>query len=171
MKRIRQVSSLETHLGYWLRYVSNQVSHAFSRKVQARGVTVAEWVVLRELYDNELTPSTLAYHLGLTRGAVSKLAERLAAKRLVAQRPRAGDARSLTLALTAEGREIVPVLAGLADENDEEFFGCLDMKLRKTIESAMRQLCSGTGSAAHRPIDRQCRRGAIHERASKERST
>ena len=48
-----ELSPLESHLGYWLRYVSNHVSHAFALKVAARGVTVAEWVVLRELYDGE----------------------------------------------------------------------------------------------------------------------
>ena len=68
------VSALESHLGYWLRYVSNQVSHAFAPKVQARGVTVAEWVVLRERYDKEVRPSALAERLGMTRGAISKLA-------------------------------------------------------------------------------------------------
>jgi len=30
MPKAIHVSSLEDHLGYWLRYVSNQVSHAFS---------------------------------------------------------------------------------------------------------------------------------------------
>lgn len=141
----RPLSALEAHLGYWLRYVSNQVSQAFSRKVQARGVTVAEWVVLRELYDGKCMPSVLAERLGLTRGAISKLADRLAAKRLISQRPRAGDARALTLELTVEGRELVPVLAALADENDEEFFGCLDAQLRRTIESAMRRLVQRHG--------------------------
>ncbi len=43
------VSTLEAHLGYWLRYVSNHVSHAFALKVAAHGVSVAEWVVMREL--------------------------------------------------------------------------------------------------------------------------
>ena len=47
------VSHLEAHLGYWLRFVSNHVSHAFSRKLFARDVTVAEWVVLRELYERD----------------------------------------------------------------------------------------------------------------------
>ena len=51
MSRPTELSSLESHLGYWLRYVSNHVSHAFSLKLAARGVTVAEWVVLRELYE------------------------------------------------------------------------------------------------------------------------
>ena len=52
---------MQDHLGYWLRYVSNQVSHSFSLKLAARDVTVAEWVVLRELYDTDaMAPSALA---------------------------------------------------------------------------------------------------------------
>jgi hypothetical protein len=52
------VSGLQDHLGYWLRYVSNQVSHGFSLKLAAREVTVAEWVMLRELYDQDaMAPS------------------------------------------------------------------------------------------------------------------
>ena len=47
------VSDLETHLGYWLRMVSNQVSLAFAKRLEAKDVTVAEWVVMRELYDVE----------------------------------------------------------------------------------------------------------------------
>jgi hypothetical protein len=43
----RAVASLESHLGYWLRAVSNQVSGAFAARVETLGVSVAEWVVLR----------------------------------------------------------------------------------------------------------------------------
>ncbi|MEG2964613.1 MAG: MarR family transcriptional regulator, partial [Janthinobacterium sp.] len=43
------VSELEAHLGYWLRFVSNHVSHSFQKKAEANGVTVSEWVVLREM--------------------------------------------------------------------------------------------------------------------------
>ena len=42
-------SSLQSHVGFWLRFVSNHVSHAFKLKVETRGVTVAEWVVLRSI--------------------------------------------------------------------------------------------------------------------------
>ena len=77
MPRRTELSSLESHLGYWIRYVSNHVSHAFALKLAAVGVTVAEWVVLRELYDFESAPSALADRLGMTRGAISKLADRL----------------------------------------------------------------------------------------------
>lgn len=143
--KTKSVSALETHLGYWLRYVSNQVSHAFSRKVEERGVTVAEWVIMRELYDNEAIPSALAERLGMTRGAVSKLADRLAAKQLIVRKASAEDRRFQTLALTTEGRAIVPALATLADENDNEFFGHLDRATRETIETAMKEIVRREG--------------------------
>ena len=117
-------SALETHVGYWLRMVSNHVSHAFKLKVEARGVTVAEWVVLRQLLDmGEVNPSELAERIGLTRGAISKLVERLVKKKLVSRRAGEADRRYQTVKLTATGRVLVPALAALADRNDAEFFG------------------------------------------------
>ena len=136
----KSVSGLETHLGYWLRYVSNHVAHAFALKVQGLGVTVAEWVVLRELYDSQSMPSALAIRLGMTRGAISKLADRLEAKGLIEREATEDDGRVQILALTTESRELVPKLAALADKNDEEFFGDLDPSLRETIETAMKAI-------------------------------
>ena len=58
---MKKPSTLEDHAGYWLRYVSNHVSHAFARKVEAQGVTVAEWVLLREMFNTgAANPSQLA---------------------------------------------------------------------------------------------------------------
>ena len=80
----QSISKLEDHLGYWLRAVSNAVSHGFARKVEAEGVTVAEWAFMRVIYgQTEMSPSALAAAMGMTRGAISKLAERLEAKGLV----------------------------------------------------------------------------------------
>jgi DNA-binding MarR family transcriptional regulator len=135
------VSALEAHLGYWLRFVSNQVSHAFSQKVARRGVTVAEWVILRALYDGEtLVPSKLADKIGMTRGGISKLADRLVAKSLVSRTIDDEDRRYQALALTAKGRALVPELAALADRNDAEFFGHLASTERTRIEKAMRKI-------------------------------
>ena len=140
-----ELSPLESHLGYWLRYVSNHVSRAFSLKLAARGVTVAEWVMLRELYDAESAPSALADRLGMTRGGISKLADRLIAKGLIIRRANAADRRFQSLALTRKGRAVAPKLAALADENDEEFFAHLDPAARQGIAAAMKDIVRRQG--------------------------
>lgn len=134
------MTPLRGHVGYWLRYVSNQISRDLSRKVEDKGVTLAEWVVLRELYDGDRRPSALAERLGLTRGAISKLAERLVAKLMVTQQASPGDGRAQMLALTDVGRATVPVLAMAADQIDREFFGDLDPRTRALILSIMREI-------------------------------
>jgi MarR family transcriptional regulator, lower aerobic nicotinate degradation pathway regulator len=135
------ISPLEAHLGYWLRFVSNQVSHSFSVKLAARDITVAEWVVLRELYEcDDMVPSVLAEKIGMTRGAISKLADRLLAKALVTRTTSDEDRRYQALALTPKGRAIVPKLAAIADENDAEFFGHLNAAERESIKAAMREI-------------------------------
>jgi DNA-binding MarR family transcriptional regulator len=143
--RQTELSSLESHLGYWLRYVSNHVSHAFALKLAGSEVTVAEWVVLRELYDSESAPSALADRLGMTRGAISKLAERLIAKDMIVRRANGADRRFQSLALTRRGRAITPKLVALADENDAEFFVDLDIETRERIATALKDIVRAKG--------------------------
>jgi DNA-binding MarR family transcriptional regulator len=134
------VSTMESHLGYWLRLVSNSVSHGFAQKVAGQGVTVAEWVLLRELFEHQsAAPSMLAERLGLSRGAVSKLVDRLAAKQLATKKRGAGDARYQDVAITDAGRALVPRLAALADANDAEFFGHLAAEEAMALEGIVRR--------------------------------
>ena len=150
MSKAKPVSDLEDHLGYWLRGVSNLVSQAFQRKVEAQGVTVAEWVVLRAIFAADtLNPSQLAEQLGMTRGAVSKLVDRVALKGLVLVTAETADRRFQSLKLTATGRKLVPVLAALADANDHEFFGVLSAAQQASLRTLLRELADQHG--VHRP--------------------
>ncbi|KSB87841.1 MarR family transcriptional regulator [Caulobacter vibrioides] len=147
------VSHLTSHLGYWLRYVSNHVSHAFARKLEGEGVTVAEWVLLRELYGEQaVAPSRLAERIGQTRGAISKLSDRLLAKGLIVREDSPEDRRAHSLALSAPGRELVPRLSALADRNDAEFFEHLTAQERDTVERVMRGIVERRG-LSHVPVD------------------
>jgi DNA-binding MarR family transcriptional regulator len=75
--------------------VSNAISQEFARKVSGEDVTVAEWSFMRTLYDSEaMPPSILAEKMGMTKGAISKLAERLVAKGLVAREESQEDKRA-----------------------------------------------------------------------------
>lgn len=135
------VSDIETHLGYWLRTVSNAVSQSFARSVEAEGVTVAEWVFLRMLYDVEsIAPSQLAERMGMTKGAISKLADRLVEKDLVVREAKADSKRGQTLMLKPAARQLVPRLAALADQNDAAFFGALGQEERNQLEQMLRRI-------------------------------
>ncbi|HEU0053427.1 MAG TPA: MarR family winged helix-turn-helix transcriptional regulator [Longimicrobium sp.] len=148
-----EVSGLEAHLGYWLRFVSNHVSRAFQAKVEAAGVTVSEWVVLRQLHDVEgASPGELMEALGMTQGAISKLVSRLEAKGLARRGGAGKDRRRQSVALTGEGRALVPILAGLADENDREFFGVLPEAARERVMAAMKELVR-THRLKEMPVD------------------
>ncbi|AJP73969.1 MarR family transcriptional regulator [Sphingomonas hengshuiensis] len=121
--------------------VSNHVSHAFAVKLSAMDVTVAEWTLLRVLYGKQPTPpSRIADEMGMSRGAITKLADRLIAKSLVARKASTDDGRSQTLALTDRGIGLVPELAALADRNDAEFFECLGEEERETLKRLLQGL-------------------------------
>jgi MarR family transcriptional regulator, lower aerobic nicotinate degradation pathway regulator len=143
------ISDLTAHLGFWLRLVSNHVSLAFATKLAARDVTVAEWSLMRALYGKVPTaPSRIAEEMGMTRGAITKLADRLIAKALVSRAASPTDGRAQTLALTDKGAALVPDLAALADENDAEFFACLPATERETLRRLLKQLAEHGGMTA-----------------------
>ena len=146
MSSNRTTSDLTAHIGYWLRYVSNHVSQGFARKVETHGVTVAEWVLMRQLLDYEaLAPSRLAERMGMTRGAISKLADRLIAKSLLVRTADLHDGRAHTLSLTRAGSSMVPKLAALADANDAEFFDHLAPKERAALLHILQEIVEKRG--------------------------
>ena len=83
--------------------------------------------------------------MGLTRGAVSKLADRLIAKHLVEREDCEDDARAHMLALSAAGRAVVPRLAAQADRNDAEFFDHLTADERATMEEILKTIVKRRG--------------------------
>jgi DNA-binding MarR family transcriptional regulator len=136
-----RISDLDAHLGYWLRFVSNHVSQAFASRLQGKGVTVAEWVAMRRLFgEGGVAPSLLADRIGMTRGAITKLADRLIDKELVIRRADPQDGRAQTLTLTARGRALVPELATLADDNDAEFFRPLTAQERRVLRRLLERV-------------------------------
>ena len=140
MKQDPSVSPLKSHLGYWMRVVSFHVSHAFRMKLEASGVTVAEWVVLREMFDSDtMAPSAVAERLAMTRGAISKLVDRLEEKSLLKRSAGTEDRRFQSISLTRQGRVLVPKLAKLADENDKQFFKHLNPADRDQLMRILRE--------------------------------
>lgn len=140
------ISPLESHLGFWLRFVSNHVSARFAELLAAHDVTVSEWTALRTLDEQpETRHAALIDALGMTKGAASKIVTRLEAKGLAERRLAEGSARDQWLALTPKGKRLVPVLAALADANDAHFFGHLKAAERQALQAQMQALVAHHG--------------------------
>ncbi len=137
-------SELRSHIGYHLRVVSNAVSQAFARELSASDVTVAEWVILREMYSGryDTTPSSIAALTGLSRGAVSKLIDRLLAKGLITRTASSLDRRFQEVNLTPSAEKLVPGLAAVADVNDARFFSALSDTERKSLMRLLAKLAA-----------------------------
>lgn len=134
-------SPLETHIGFWLRFVSNQVSSRFQKLLEEHGTTVTEWVAMRTLYAREdVTHAELINALGMTKGAASKILSKLESKALIERRFAENSAKVQVLRLTAQGNALLPVLAALADANDAFFFGHLDETQQQALLTLMQEL-------------------------------
>ncbi len=131
----------EEHLGYWLRRVSNQVSGAFARALQDEGASVAEWMILCSVRQRPgITSGELATDLCVTRGAISKIVDKLEGKKWISRSSHAEDGRVQMLSMKAAGSRILPRLAGLAGRNDEQFFGCLTSEEGTTLRRLLVKL-------------------------------
>jgi DNA-binding MarR family transcriptional regulator len=148
-------SNLEDHLGYWLRCLSNYVTHSFEERLTKYDISIAQWVVLRTLYDaKDMTLNEAAQIVGVDKSSLSRMVERLVQRGLVS-RTEGIDRRSLSLSLLPSGRKLVPKLAQLADANDKTFFSALSGKQQAELRATIEQLLTANGwSASARGKDR-----------------
>jgi DNA-binding MarR family transcriptional regulator len=127
---------------YWLKRAERRVSSRFAPKLKASGLIASEWAVIRQLYSGaaqgscpargpiRLSPLDIVQALGMTKGGVSKLINRLVKKGLVIKRVGDFDRRFRTIELTERGEALVPELARLGDDNDREIFSNLRRRYR-----------------------------------------
>lgn len=147
------MNDLDAHLGYLLRRVSNQVSGEFARSLKARSISVAEWVVLSRIASEPgITSGELTGGSSLTRGAISKIVEKLESKGLVSRASIEGDARVKKLFMTDKGADILPQLVKIADDNDRRFFDGLTDGEQQVLRRLLHKL-SEANRISEIPID------------------
>jgi DNA-binding MarR family transcriptional regulator len=103
-------------------------------------VSVAQWVVLRTLYDREDTSlNEAACLVGVDKSSLSRMVDRLIQKNLI-HRTEGTDRRSIHLSLTSTGKKLVPELTRLADENDSWFFRMLSIEEQGNLLNTIKEL-------------------------------
>lgn len=124
-----------------LRLAAGKLAVAEAAAHRVHGVTAAEAVLLRELHAaGAVAPSVLADRLGMTRGAVTKLVDRLKAKQYLVRAKGRGDGRMQTIALTGAGAKLVPELDAVAANVERVVFGRLDAAGRAGLAKGLRKV-------------------------------
>lgn len=135
------MESPERSLGTLLRVAAGKLAVAETAALRTHGVTAAEATLLRELRAaGAVAPSVLADRMGMTRGAVTKLVDRLKAKQLLVRAKGRGDGRMQTIALTGAGARLVPELDAVALRVDGAVFGTLDAAGRAGLLRALSKI-------------------------------
>jgi DNA-binding MarR family transcriptional regulator len=144
---------LEGQLSYWLRFLSSRSDRALAAKLAEHKISTTEWLLLRDLQEYDgLVPSVIAKRLGITRGAVSKLVDRLEARHLVAQYDSETDDLYQVIALGEKGEDLAVELVALADRHEAEFFGHLKRADRDLLLTTLRDIAQRNELEAP-PID------------------
>ena len=127
--------------------MDRRLDAATAAALVGHGVTSAEWALLHALYGaGAVPPSLLAERADLSRGAVTKLVDRLRAKRLLVRAAGGvADRRFHTIALTGEGARLVATLAPAVAVAEEAVFAGLSPTRRTALLDALR------GAAGPRP--------------------
>ncbi|MEO5971386.1 MAG: MarR family winged helix-turn-helix transcriptional regulator [Bdellovibrionia bacterium] len=148
-----QLGEVDSYLGYWLRFVSNQVTASFQQRLATQGVSVAEWIALRVLCNLAPCSSTrLVQEMGMDKGVVSRLTDRLEKQGLIKREVSPVDRRFFSIELTPQGCNLIPALTKIADENDAFFFGHLSKTESATLINTLKDLVSRHGFKA-KPVD------------------
>jgi len=114
---------LDRRAGFWLREVSNELHERFSAALAQYDITPPLWAILLTLFREEAhTPAGLVRRLHADPAAVTRRLDRLERMLLVSRTRSRRDRRSVGLALTRAGGELVPVLAALSSELMEAAF-------------------------------------------------
>jgi DNA-binding MarR family transcriptional regulator len=120
------IGAPQQHVSYWVRLAGTRFSENLAKMLEEWRLLPSEWAVLRELYGpGRRSPVELAKVIGMSKGGMSKLIDRLVKKELVRKDVSKFDRRVRAVGLTAYGKDWVESIASLEKDLDREFFGKL----------------------------------------------
>lgn len=100
-------TSIHQSVGYWAGQLSRTMEAEFSRRLAPHGLTRMSYAVLGAMvFDEKTTPSGIADFLGLDRGAVTRLLDKLEEQDLIRRDRDQSDRRSVSTRVTSNGETL-----------------------------------------------------------------
>jgi DNA-binding MarR family transcriptional regulator len=122
------------------RFKLERLARLMRQQDHGNGLVPVQWEALRYLARANVlsnSPGALARYLSMTKGTISQTLLSLEKKGLIEKRTRGGDARSVTLHLTEQGKDKLSKDSSLPLEKDIEN---LSDKTRKRLDRALDQM-------------------------------
>jgi DNA-binding MarR family transcriptional regulator len=152
MRRLAEAPELgaeEEGLGRLLLRVVREMRTKFDRSLERVGLTAQQAEILfRCSRAGELTPKQLTNLLTTDNAGVTRLVDRLEAKRLVTRHASANDRRSVTVRLTRSGTALVPRVARLAHAQRRRLFAGLSAAEQEQLRGLLNRILDNVGPAA-----------------------
>lgn len=149
-------ADLDQLLSHRLSMVSNLLSRSLLERFEpAAGITLPEWRVLALVNTHgPLSVKALSQHAGLDFGQASRLASRLCDGGLIVKKP-TGDARSVDLQLTAQGRALHRKLWTIAARSNDQWLASLSEAQRRVLFDALDTLAQAVRAPSGEPRARR----------------
>lgn len=139
--KLEEVMNLEDYYAYWLHRLSDAVLNKFERTLVQHDITHAQWYILVTVFQEHAnTPLSVARHLEIDIGSVSRVIDRLVLKGFLVKSPSAEDRRSVVLTLSKLGVKVIGDLIPVANQQEEEWLSPLTVAERQSLAKIMRKL-------------------------------
>ena len=141
---------LDTFLPYRLSVVSNRVSAAIATAYDRLfALKIPEWRLIAVIAEHDgITQQALGGATRMDKVTVSRAAQALVERGLVARAPNAGDKRSHLLTLTVTGRALYEQVAPKALELEAAILDQLDAAERAAFSAMLDRIEAAAGSVA-----------------------
>jgi DNA-binding MarR family transcriptional regulator len=134
--------------GSLLHQVARDLGTALDRRLAPFGVTAQQAALLLHVSRGQASPSQLITALGTDTAGMTKLADRLEAKHLVERRDNPEDRRSVLIALTAAGEELVPQLRPVFGRVTRQLFNDFSAEQIEILTTMLERMRINLGSDA-----------------------
>lgn len=130
---------IDRYLAYLLARASHRISSGFHRRLAEIGVSVSTWRIVASLQLAPLSVGELAERVLLAQPTLSKALDKLVADGLVERQREPNNRRSVTVRLTAAGRELCATLVPLANAYEAACFNHMSDDQRRQLVALLQQ--------------------------------
>ena len=118
----KEENSVHGGIGYWVGSLASAFRKGLSDELAPFDISPVQWAILEMCYRGQAnTPSGISRVVPVDTAAISRHLDRLKDKGLIQRRRSTRDRRSIRVALTEEGRALVPRLAPYVRANNAKF--------------------------------------------------